>query len=151
MNEVEHRFWSKVNRSGDCWLWLAYRNPKGYGQFFFDGTMKQAHRVAWELDHKELPVGACVCHHCDNPSCVNPSHLFIGTLADNNRDMREKGRARYIRGEKVGNSKLSSDDVRAIRGYVAQGQSRRSIARALGVSPSTVGDCVNGKTWAHVT
>ncbi len=90
------RFWIKVVRSGDdeCWGWSGTTN-KGYGRINVGGNMVLAHRVAWELTSGLIPPGMCVLHSCDNPPCVNPNHLFLGTHADNMRDMRAKGRHRY--------------------------------------------------------
>ena len=87
---IQERFWSKVDRSGKCWLWTASRNSSGYGKFDGEG----AHRVAWRLAYGVIPYGACVLHRCDMPRCVNPAHLWLGTQADNVADMVAKGRQR---------------------------------------------------------
>lgn len=103
---IEERFWSKVDQSGDCWLWAAYRNSRGYGMFMVSaGSPLQntkstrphlAHRIAWQLTYGTIPNGLVVCHHCDNPPCVRPDHLFLGTQSDNMVDSARKGRhARY--------------------------------------------------------
>lgn len=92
---IADRFWSKVDTDGDCWEWQAAKNPKGYGFFGLgrrgDGHAL-AHRVAYELTTGSIPDGLCVLHKCDNPGCVRPDHLWLGTRADNNRDMIGKGR-----------------------------------------------------------
>lgn len=90
---IEERFWSKVNITDllSCWEWTGFKN-KGYGQLEFRGKTQRAHRVVWMLIYGEIPDGLCVLHHCDNPSCCNPAHLFLGTMLDNNRDMIKKGR-----------------------------------------------------------
>ena len=91
------RFWDKVDKSGRCWEWLAAKNSSGYGRLNNNGRNHLAHRVAWILTNGPIPEGdhygtICVLHHCDNPPCVNPAHLFLGTIQDNVNDMIEKGR-----------------------------------------------------------
>jgi len=100
--DIDSRFWSKIDK-GDgtgCWLWTAAKRSSGYGQFWLDGHQQSAHRASWQLHHGPIPEGMFVCHHCDVRPCVNPSHLFLGTLADNHADMCAKGR--QARGEKHG-------------------------------------------------
>jgi len=90
-------FWSKVIIKGpdDCWEWSARKNNKGYG-IFSPLKYRSAHRTSWFIKHGEIPKGMYVCHHCDNPSCVNPSHLFLGTAMDNFKDAVNKGRIKPI-------------------------------------------------------
>lgn len=102
MNTAE-RFWSKVDRSkGDsaCWIWLACKYDTGYGQMSVDGVLWRAHRLSWVLTHGPIPDGVCVLHRCDNRPCVNPSHLFLGSRADNSADMIAKGRSKSPLGER---------------------------------------------------
>jgi hypothetical protein len=87
------RFWSKVEKGQGCWTWTAGRNADGYGWFKISGGPKVAHRVAWELTNGPIPEGLIVRHRCDNPPCVNPGHLELGTHKDNRRDCSQRGRA----------------------------------------------------------
>lgn len=140
-------FWSKVNkgvRFNDCWEWTASKNRKGYGQFGIQHRCRLAHRVAYALTHGD-PGDKCVLHRCDNPACVNPSHLFLGTKADNNADMRAKGR--YARGETNGQSKLTRDQAFQIRWA---GGKQHEIAARYGVTQSTVSRIKADKVWIEV-
>jgi hypothetical protein len=93
---VAERFWSKVDRRGadECWSWKGGRRRRGYGIFSAGGSQLLAHRMAWQLSRGPIPPKMFICHHCDNPPCCNPAHLFIGSAADNFHDMIMKGRAR---------------------------------------------------------
>lgn len=98
-NQVVSAFWAKVDKSAGadaCWIWTACRDHKGYGQLRIHSKSILAHRYAYILEHGEIPDGMFVCHHCDNPSCVNPTHLFLGTNTDNVHDMMAKGRNMHI-------------------------------------------------------
>ena len=91
MKTTKERFWEKVDKSGDCWKWIAHL-LKGYGRFRLNNKTWSAHRVSWTLHYGEIPEGMCVLHRCDNPGCVNPEHLFLGTRTDNMKDRDQKGR-----------------------------------------------------------
>jgi hypothetical protein len=146
---LEQRFWEKVDRSGECWNWTASLGTHGYGQIGVGGAVVAAYRVAWELTHGPIPKGLCVCHRCDNPKCVNPSHLFIGTQTENLRDMRMKGRARNKPnfGHRNGNARLRDEDVASIRKRYASGESLRTLGRDYGVWHTTIADIVSRRTW----
>lgn len=126
----------------ECWPWPKAKNSKGYGIFHRVGApSKLAHRAVWEATHGQIPDGLCVCHHCDNRACCNPTHLFLGTHDDNMKDMVAKGR----RGR--GNAKLTDDQVRAIR---AANGTQKSIALMFGIDDSSVSDIRAHRSWKHV-
>jgi hypothetical protein len=151
MKTSEERFWAKVNKTDTCWLWTASKDRDGYGQFRFNGTTVKAHRVVIQLEGSDIPSGMCVLHHCDNPGCVNPDHLYIGTPKQNTGDMIERGRSKYVgqKGEAHGCAKLCELDVRLIRD-LAETSTQQEIADWFGIAQSHVTNIVNHKSWAHV-
>lgn len=148
------RFWSHVDLTDaygepvdGCWLWTASTDKDGYGQFWLDGTYVRPHRFSYSLAHGPIPEGRLVLHHCDVAACVNPSHLFLGTQADNMGDKTEKMRQAY--GERHGRAKLTVEQVREIRALLPS-SSKRSLARAYGVAPITIQRIETGKNWGLV-
>jgi len=144
------RFWAKVRRGTDseCWEWIAHRNRDGYGHIYIAKRLLRAHRVSWVIAFGNIEDGACVLHRCDNPSCVNPKHLFIGTHKDNVEDMRNKGRQRWIKaGEK--RIKLSREQVEMLRGDKANGASSTQLAAKYGISRSHARRIANGTKWKN--
>ncbi len=136
---VADRFWPRVRKTAGCWEWTGRRYPRGYGAFTIGGRGVQAHRVAWELARGLIPAGMLVCHACDNPPCVRPDHLFLGTQSDNMCDMAAKGRHPYPRGEDHHQARLSNADRAEIRRlYAAGGVTQAAIADRFGVCPSHV-------------
>jgi len=152
-SNFEDRFWAKVKKKSGCWLWQASCFRDGYGQISrSDGGKRmnlRTHRVAWELSRGEIPDDICVLHSCDVRSCCNPSHLFLGTVADNMKDKCNK--ERQARGAAQGLSRLDADKVRKIRRMGKVGElSLRAIAREFGVNSGTVHYILNRKSWKHV-
>lgn len=150
----EQRFWVKVDRRGpkECWAWTAAVNEHGYGVFNPDGRHSgpstKAHRFSIALAGID-PGELVVRHSCDNPPCVNPAHLSVGTSADNSADMVARGRS--PRGSRSGASKLTERQVAEIRARCATGELHRILAADYEVSRPTITGIVNGKTWRHVT
>lgn len=150
LRPIADRFWEKVNRSGGknaCWNWMAANIGNGYGTFALTPYKRiLAHRMAWQLTRREpIPRGMDLAHHCDNRACCNPAHLFIATRAENLADCRAKKRHAY--GEKHGNARLSTDDIRYIRGFYANGLSQTLLAEAFGIDPSHVSNICANKVW----
>lgn len=144
-------FWGQVHKTQDCWIWRGSRLPSGYGKF----KKKLTHRISWELHNGPIPKGLLVCHHCDNPPCVRPDHLFLGTVKTNAQDMVRKGRCHppRLRGEQQGRAKLTETDVRFIRAHYVRGSlefGAKSLARKFSVAGSLVQRIVTGKSWTHV-
>lgn len=153
---LAERFWAKVVRHEEgCWGWNGARHSFGYGQIGAggsDGLPLSAHRVSWEIHFGPVPEGVFVCHHCDNPECCRPDHLFLGTHADNMADMAAKGRggSHDVAGEKNPRARLTASEVLDIRARVSRGETGRRIASDYGVSPSTVSHALTGRNWSHV-
>lgn len=155
---IVERFWPKVARGDGCWEWTGHK-LEGYGRITEGGDNGKdlaAHRVSWEIHCGPIPDGLCVCHHCDNPSCVRPDHLFLGTPQDNARDMASKGRAplqrhpHLYRGTAKGGCKLTEDAVREIRKLGETDMTQRAIARQFGVAPPVICTILKRTAWAHV-
>ena len=152
--ELKKRFLAKIKKSSECWGWIGNRNSKGYGQIKLDGVQTLAHRVSWQLFKGNIPEKMCVCHKCDNPSCVNPVHLFLGTTKDNMQDMIQKGRSNYCGGahtygEKNVSAKITSNDVLIIR-ELATHFTQSKIAKKFRISQMQISRIVRGKHWQHV-
>jgi len=155
----KQRLWRQINRRGpdECWLWTGSTATQGYGTLSRgDGTRKlvRAHRAVWEQFNGPIPErasyhGAVVMHTCDNRACCNPAHLRLGTQADNNRDMRNKGRSRgpEQRGETNPNARLTAELVRLFR---ASPKTCTALAHEHGCDISTVAGIRRGRTWRHL-
>lgn len=143
-------FWARVDKSGpihpvhgQCWVWTGSKDREGYGRFSYYGKNYQAHRFVLVMTGGKIADGLLVCHKCDNPSCVRPSHLFLGTNADNMADASDK--CRLSRG------KLREEEVRRIRLlYKSSATSRKALASAFGVTADNIGKIVNGASWKHL-
>jgi len=138
----------------ECWEWQGQRRkPKGnaksgYGRLEFKGKQYTAHKLAWELHNKTtVPDGYVVCHSCDNPCCVNPNHLFLGSNQDNMTDRNKK--QRQAKGKDIHTNKLSQEDVKYIKS-LPKGFNQSEVARQFGVYSSCISAIVNGKNWKHI-
>jgi hypothetical protein len=178
VKDFGYRFWSRVGtrtEDGSCWPWLGRTDPDGYGRIKWDRRSMGTHQASYRLHKGEIPTGLCVCHSCDNPACVNPDHLFLGTTQVNNADRTAKGRSASgdangsrlhperrprgprhhwqtrpesrLTGTRNGRAKLTLDQVASIRSRVASGESRAVLAREFGVSWTAINYIANGRNW----
>lgn len=140
---IEKRLWSRVNKSdpSGCWIWQGGHTTFGYGAITHNGTVRHAHTVAYELTYGPIPPGKHCCHTCDNPGCVNPAHLFVGTNTENVADRVSKGRSA---------SQLSANDVITIRRALANGESPSAISARYNVTYATIYAVGRRINWRHV-
>ena len=139
------RFWSKVDVKGpdDCWEWLAFKH-KGYGQYRVGGVKQPASRVALEgVLHRPLLPTEFACHTCDNPGCVNPSHLYAGSAAENSQDAVRRGRLRPM----MGAAKLTPADVAMVKAGLSEGLAPKVLAQQFGLTDAAIRDIRAGRTW----
>lgn len=140
-----------VNNSTGCWEWNKTKNNHGYGQLTVNKKTAFAHRLSYELFNGEIPNGSQVLHKCDNPSCINPAHLSIGTASDNMRDCYNRGRSKLkpnsMPGTQNPSAKLNATDVLEIRKLLKNGHRQHKIAKLFGISQSNVSDIKRGVIW----
>ncbi len=147
------RFWAKVDIgfSGQCWEWQGRKDKNGYGVMAVrikGQKITFAHRLSYFFQFGRLPQNLKVCHQCDNPSCVNPNHLFLGTQQDNLADMVQKRRHGF--GERNAMAKLKESDVLKIRKLLSQGLTKTSIAKQFNVTDMVVGKISRRELWKHI-
>lgn len=146
-DEIEIRFMRFVQLTNSCWMWTGNRYAKGYGQIRVSGKPKRAHRISYELFVGPIPDGMIVCHECDNPPCVNPDHLYIGTQSDNIRDSVRKGRHSGLRyGEHHSQARLSNQEIEDIRAKYKTGTvSQKFLSQECKVSQMHISNIITGK------
>lgn len=146
---ISTRLMRKTLKTSTCWLWQGSKTIFGHGQIvsYESGHRKlvSAHRTSWELTNGPIPNGMCVLHKCDVPNCINPEHLFLGTKADNSKDMTNKNRHKY--GESLPQSKLTEQEVIEIR---LSSLSQQKLAEKYGVSSASINHIIHNKTWKHL-
>lgn len=151
--KIKKRFFRKVEiiPFHSCWEWTACLDMSGYGQMNIGAKKSErAHRISWIIHNGKIPDLLCVLHKCDNRSCVNPDHLFLGTRQDNNADMMAKGRKVTVKGAKHRLAKLIDSQVVEIRKKRAQGAKLTDLSETYGVSVSVISKICLKKTWAHI-
>ena len=145
---ITDRFWEKVDKTGNyCWIWTAGVSSNGYGVFHPTHNKHiGSHRIAWEQTNGPIPKGLCVLHKCDNPLCVNPDHLFLGTRGDNNRDKASKGRCQDQTGEKNPSNKLTKEEVGQIRALY-RWFTQYELAAMFETSQPNISQILNNNRW----
>jgi len=144
---LEERFWSKVNKTSECWLWTGSCDKIGYGRFDVNGKAMYAHRVSWLLTGNTIPEELIVRHKCRSKNCVNPEHLTLGTYEDNNGADRRRDGTDFI-GERNPNGTLTEEQVREIRRRSTENQ--RILAEEFGVKRGHISSIILRKTWRHL-
>ena len=146
------RFWSKVKKTSRCWLWTGAKRGRGYGVLrrgSADEGFVDSHRFSYEIHFGPVPEDMWVLHHCDNPSCIRPSHIYAGTPKQNNQDMVFRGRS--IRGESHANSRLTFNQVKIIRSeYIPHKIFMETFAKRFRVSVSTIQRVISKESWNHI-
>jgi len=150
---LKERLYIRLKREGNCWVWTGakMKNRGGYGAIRIGNKTVPTHRLSWEIHYGPIPEGKYVLHHCDNPPCVRPEHLFLGTQQDNIRDAIAKHRFfhdNYAQGEKIGSAKLTESQVLEIR--ASNERSSLKLARIYGVHKSTIKRIRNRTLWKHI-
>jgi hypothetical protein len=144
-------FWQRMRKNGSCLEWTGATEFGGYGHAAYKGKIQKTSRIAYQLIHGPIPVGMCVLHRCDNPLCCNPEHLFLGTIADNNRDKEMKNRGNHAKGTRHARAKLTEGLVLELRQRYSGGESSyKKLAEEYDVHPATIREAVLGLTWRHI-
>lgn len=148
-DKLKERFLNKVEMVSEsgCWIWMGKCNDRGYGLLRINKKAVRAHRVSWTIHNGKIPLPLCVLHSCDTPLCVNPTHLFLGTQADNVADRDKKHRREGLKGEDNNMAKLKKEDILKIR---ADHRSLLAIAKDYGMTISPISAIKNYKTWRHI-
>jgi hypothetical protein len=146
---AQERFWKFVQKTDTCWIWIGYTSAKAYGQFQVNGRPVRAHRFSWEMSFGSISEGMVVCHRCDNPSCVRPEHLFLGTQNENVQDQMRKGRRtnHAAPGEQHHGSKLTEGQVAELRQARLEGRSTNGLAARFGISERHARAVAAGDGW----
>ena len=146
---TQDRFWSKVNKTDYCWIWTTGKSSNGYGSFYFNDKTVSAHKFSWMLYYGKVIDNLKVLHTCDNRACVNPKHLYLGTSADNSRDMTD--RDRQAKGENNGWSKLTKEQIISIKSYPYHRGLYRQLSKQFNVTPESISNVCRGIYWKHIS
>ena len=148
MDKLEERFFSKVEKGDSCWEWVASKYHDGYGAYYFNGKQGRAHRVSWEMKNGEIPENMYILHRCNNRTCVNPKHLYLGTHQDNMNDL---ARAGTLKGIGHPSAKVTEREVRTIRHlWEKKIYTQIKIAEMFNISHKTVNGITTNTNWKHI-
>jgi HNH endonuclease len=155
ISDLKHRLLSNAAEqpgplATPCLVWTGPTLSKGYGRLYHNRTHVLVHRAAYECFVGPIPEGMQINHHCDNPGCIRPEHLYCGTAEDNTRDMYERGRAHIAVGSEASNARLTEENVKEVFEMLREGYSQVFIAEYFGVGGTTIHSIANGRTWTHV-
>ncbi len=154
IEKIRPLFWERVKITKDCWEWVGHIKKDGHGQLMINLKSFSAHRLAWLLLRGDIPGGSCICHKCDNPKCVNPDHLYLGSKASNLQDMwdRNERSMKPQKGSLNNYAKLKEDDIKYIRQSLREARrgKGRFLAKLFNVHEATISYIKNNKTWTHV-
>ena len=148
------RFWDKVQKTkkDKCWIWLACKDKNGYGQFYLNGKSEKSHRVSYMLANRcSILKNFNILHKCDNPCCVNPKHLFLGTQKDNVKDMIHKGRRSDTKGNANGHAKINDQDVIEIKRLFHEDKlNQTQISQLYPINNRMISRIITGQAWSHI-
>lgn len=151
LNKLKELYNKHIIKKDGCWDWKAYKDKLGYGFFTFNKKLLSIHRASWIIHHGEIPKGLWILHHCDNPSCSNPDHLYIGNAKDNRKDCIYRNRANVPKGEKHPGAKLKTEDIIKIRKLLSEGNLlHREIAEKFNISKSIISSIKRNIAWRHI-
>lgn len=143
------KFWSNVQKGNpdECWIWIGSPSGNGYGQLRFEGVTYRSNVLSYLINKGNIPARMYICHTCDNPICVNPNHLFVGTPSDNAKDRQQKGRGRPMDGENNSNNRFTKESIIQMRSMFQKGYLCNEIAHIFDTNPEYVRNVVKRKVW----
>jgi len=153
VDNIPSDIWKRIDKRSEdeCWEWKGAVSTNGYGAMSINCKDDSTHRIVYCEIFGTIPEGLFVLHHCDNPSCCNPNHLFLGTPKDNMKDRNQKGRGNVPRGEEHYRSKLIKEQVLEIRKlYITNEYTQTKLGKMFGVAPSNISNIINRKAWRHI-
>lgn len=156
MTSVFERFVKFTRYENGCWIWTGARRTSGYGVFKLNGKAESAHRVSYKLFKGDIPPGVFVCHTCDNPICVNPDHLFLGTASDNMMDAQSKGRLvipegiRFKKGHIPNFTTITKEQAVQVKLMIKKGMRNKDISEITGINYQTIVDIKRGKSFRNI-